>query len=160
MGLPSTADLNPFFIEMEYVTEQINTERLTYLSVFYLFSFFITPQNGIYMSYLLLFNKPCPPNSGLKQQLFAYYSEGQQFGLVSAEWFFCWSHLRHPRGCCLRVAWLSCRLTLVLLLWLGFPLQGHNFKEASLVSSCHDLRFQEGNSGSCKVFCDPSLEMP
>ena len=60
---------------MEYVTEQINTERLTYLSVFYLFSFFITPQNGIYMSYLLLFNKPCPPNSGLKQQLFAYNCE-------------------------------------------------------------------------------------
>lgn len=108
MGLPSTADLNPFFIEMEYVTEQINTERLTYLSVFYLFSFFITPQNGIYMSYLLLFNKPCPPNSGLKQQLFAYYSEGQQFGLASAR-LFCWS----PMGL---LVWLESNYS---LMWVG-----------------------------------------
>lgn len=44
---------------MEYVTEQINAETLTYLSVF-IFLFFITPQNGIYMSYLLLFNKYVP----------------------------------------------------------------------------------------------------
>lgn len=48
----------------------------------------------------------------------------------------------------------------VALAWLGFPLQGHHFKEASLVSSCHDLRSQEGISGSCKVFCDPSLDVP
>lgn len=60
------------------------------------------------MSYLLLFNKPCPPNSGLKQQLFAYFSEGQQFGLASAGLFCC-----SPMG--FRV-WLesSCSLT-----WAG-----------------------------------------
>jgi len=39
LGLPSIANLNPFFIEMEYVTEEINKERLTYLSVFYVMYF-------------------------------------------------------------------------------------------------------------------------
>ena len=60
------------------------------------------------MSYLLLFNKPCPPNSGLKQQLFDYYSEGQQFGLASTG-LFCWS----PVGL---LVWQesSCSLT-----WVG-----------------------------------------
>lgn len=60
------------------------------------------------MSYLLLFNKPCPPNSSLKQQLFAYYSEGQKFGLASAR-LFCWSPmglLEWPESNC-SLTWVS-----------------------------------------------------
>ena len=42
LGWPSTADLNPFYTEMEYVNEQINKQKLTYLSVFYII-FFLYP---------------------------------------------------------------------------------------------------------------------
>ena len=128
---------------------EVYQERLTGIS------------DAFWINYLPLPNKPLQ-NVRLNKNtvLFFHDSEGQQFGLVSTECFFCWSHLSHPRGCCLHVVWLSCWLTLLLWLWLGFPLQGHHLKEASLASSRHDLRFQEGNGGSCKVSCDPSLEVP
>lgn len=62
---------------MEYVNEPVNEQELIYL-----FSLFKAPQKSIYMSYLLLFNKPRPRNNGLKQQLFAHYSEALYFGLA------------------------------------------------------------------------------
>lgn len=95
---------------MEYVNEPVNEQKLIYL-----FSLFKAPQKSIYMSYLLLFNKPRPRNNGLKQQLFAHYSEALYFGLAWAG-LLCWS----PMGL---LAWLVSNWSLT---WAGW------FSRASL----------------------------